>query len=347
MTSTAEYYDSKICGKIEKLNQLNYLRWVTRMRHHFTATQCLSIVLGEEPCPPLAQPEAPGQNDVQTTEAHQSWIEKDGRAMGTLLGACSQEIAIHIESSTSSADMWKVLAGIANSADTETGRDLLFREFIDIKAIPGEPLSNFFGKLLETVGLLAGTDHQISPYHHRTQLLRNLPSDYDMIRTVIEDKIPQPTIQSIIETLKRTERELDTKKKKVISTNTSATSETALYAGQTQARRGRGGYYRGSRGTNGRFTNHRSTPYASAGTRNCYTCGKPGHRAAQCPQTRIECFNCGDTAHRAIECPHETLTQEQARRGRSAYSGYLDRKAAKANLAEESENKEPTGEHPL
>ena len=42
----------------------------------------LSIVLGEEPCPPLAQPEAPGQNDVQTTEAHQSWIEKDGRAMG-------------------------------------------------------------------------------------------------------------------------------------------------------------------------------------------------------------------------------------------------------------------------
>ena len=218
-----EYYESKICGKIEKLNQLNYLRWVTRMRHHFTATQCLSIVLDEEPCPPLTQ--TPGQNDAQTTEAHQSWIEKDGRAMGTLLGACSQEMAIHIESSTSSADMWKVLAGIANSADTETGRDLLFREFIDIKAIPGEPLSNFFGKLQETVGLLAGTDHQISPYHHRTQLLRSLPSEYDIIRTVIEDKTPQPTIQSIIETLKRTERELDTKKKKVTSTNTLATSE--------------------------------------------------------------------------------------------------------------------------
>ena len=67
--------------------------------------------------------------------------------------------------------MWKILAGIANSADTETGCDLLFRESIDIKAIPGEPLSNFFGRLQETVGLLVGTDHQISPYHHRTQLL--------------------------------------------------------------------------------------------------------------------------------------------------------------------------------
>ena len=246
MTTTgAEYYESKICGKIEKLNQLNYLRWVTRMRHHFTATQCLSIVLGEEPCPAL-------QDNAQTTAAYQSWIEKDGRAMGTLLGACTQEMAIHIESSTSSADMWKILAGVANSADTETGRDLLFREFIDIKAIPGEPLSNFFGRLQETVGLLAGTDHQISPYHHRTQLLRNLPKEYDMIRTVIEDKTPQPTIQNIMETLKRTEKELDTKKK-VISTNTSATSEAALYAGQTHwpAQRGRGrgrGWYRGSRG---------------------------------------------------------------------------------------------------
>ena len=78
MANTTEHYESKICGKIEKLNQLNYLCWVTCMRHHFTATQCLSIVLGEEPF----------LDDVQTT-AHQSWIEKDGRAMGTLLGASS------------------------------------------------------------------------------------------------------------------------------------------------------------------------------------------------------------------------------------------------------------------
>ena len=141
------------------------------------------------------------------------WIEKDGRAMGTLLGFCTQEMAIHIESSKSPADIWKILAGIANSADTETRRDLLFREFIDIKAIPREPLSNFFGKLQETVGHLAGTDHQISPYHHRTQLLRNLPVEYDMARTIIEDKSPQSTIQQILKTLKQTEKELDTRKR--------------------------------------------------------------------------------------------------------------------------------------
>ena len=212
--------------------------------------------------------------------------------MGTLLGACSQEMAIHIESSSSSADMWKILAGIANSADTETGRDLLFREFIDIKAIPGEPLSNFFGRLQETVGLLAGTDHQISPYHHRTQLLRNLPREYDIIRTVIEDKTPQPTVQNIMETLKRTEKELDTKRK-VISTNTSATSEAALYAGQThsgwQAQRGRGrGWHRGSRSnfsTGSRFSNT-GRPHISS---NATTVDEKdiGLKTANPPQSRI------------------------------------------------------------
>ena len=162
---TTEYYESKVCGKIEKLNQLNYLRWATRMRHLFTGTKCLPIVLGEEQCPPI------DHNDVQSTRIYQSWIEKDRHVTGTPLGFCTQEMAIHIESSKSSADMWKILAGIANSADTETGRDLLFREFIDIKAIPREPLSNFFGKLQETVGLLAGTGYRISPYQHCTQLL--------------------------------------------------------------------------------------------------------------------------------------------------------------------------------
>ena len=94
------------------------------------------------------------------------------------------------------------------------------------EAITGEPLSDF-GRLQETVGLLASTDHRISPYHHRAQLLRNLPTEYDMIRTVIEDKTPQPTIQHIMGALKRTEKELDIRKK-ATSTNTSATSELAL-----------------------------------------------------------------------------------------------------------------------
>ena len=52
--------------------------------------------------------------------------------MGTLLGACPQEMAIHIEGSKSPEDMWRILAGTANSADTETGRDLLFRELLTL-----------------------------------------------------------------------------------------------------------------------------------------------------------------------------------------------------------------------
>lgn len=31
-TMTTEYNEFKICGKFDILNQLNYLRWITRMR---------------------------------------------------------------------------------------------------------------------------------------------------------------------------------------------------------------------------------------------------------------------------------------------------------------------------
>ena len=146
-----------------------------------------------------------------------------------------------------------------------------------------------------------------------------------MIRTVIEDKTPQPTIQNIMETLKRTEKELDTKKK-VISTNTSAMSEVALYAGlgkthHWQAKRGRGrGLHRGSRNnftTGSHFSNHRSIPYAI----KYYNCGRVGHRAKDCQSSTSTqvCFNCGENNHYTDNCPHDTITKEQSRKGRTAY----------------------------
>ena len=84
----------------------------------------------------------------------------------------------------------------------------------------------------ETVGLLTDTDHAILPHQRRAQLLRNLPNEY-IIRTIIEDKKPSPSISETIETLMRTEEELNDKNE-VTSANSMATSETALYAGSTQ-----------------------------------------------------------------------------------------------------------------
>ena len=193
-----EYFNSKYVGNIEKLGRLNYLQWSNRMRAYFVATGCSCIVLSEEACPPAG-------GSGRAADAYQTWLEKDGKAQCALLGSCTPPMAIHIENLRTSSDMWKALAGVANSAETETGRSLLYRRFTNIKAIPGNPLSDFFGKLQETVGLLAGTDHAIPPHQHRTQLLRNLPDEYNVIQTIIEDKSPPPGISDIIETLMHTE----------------------------------------------------------------------------------------------------------------------------------------------
>ena len=112
-----EYFNSKYAGNIEKLRRPNYLQWANRMRAYFPATGCLQIVLGEEACPPVGN----------VGNAQQIWLEKDGKAHCALLGSCTAPMAIHIENLRSSSDMWGALAGIANSADTSTGRSLLYR----------------------------------------------------------------------------------------------------------------------------------------------------------------------------------------------------------------------------
>lgn len=74
----------------------------------------------------------------------------------------------------SSSDIGRALTGIANSAEAETRP---YRRFTNIKAIPGDSLSDFFGKLQEIVRLLTDTDYATPPRQHRTLLRRNIPDE--------------------------------------------------------------------------------------------------------------------------------------------------------------------------
>lgn len=326
-----DIFRSKYCGDIPKLNNTNYLQWSSSMLDHFGACGNADIIQGTNKCPE-------GEDKVEEGKA---WEIKDSQARGAIKGSCTISMRTHIEKTKTSAEMWTILEGHANSANSIKGRTALTDKFRATIPIPGEPLSNYIGKLAEIRDLLVGTTHEISDWMFQQQLLHNLPPMYNTTKEIIENKEVVPKTQEIIDILKR--RELDLLRQSVMSNNSWSTTENALYnasktyGGSSENRRnnfkdarGRGypiressrglisGGYQGSfRNINNSNRNYRTLPYQNV---ECFGCGKKGHKLPNCPNKK--CFSCGETTHQAQNCPYSSLTQEQARNGRIAYTSW-------------------------
>ena len=253
MSSTAETFTLKTCGKIDKLTEYNYLPWSSSMKDHFDAYSRLSIVLGEYTCPPK-------ENDSEYKE----WKKQDAWARATIKGACIGELRNHIERIETSAEMWKILESYANSATSINGRARLANHFDRLRIAQGKTVSEYIGELTAIRDQLSGTDQEISDRTFKNKILKNLPPTYSTVKAILEYREIPATTQEVIEAIKNTEAELrDT----VASQNTAATSESALYTNELESFRGgpsrggsfRGGSFRGRGAFTKRFDNRNKT----------------------------------------------------------------------------------------
>jgi hypothetical protein len=307
------------------------------MMNHFAACKLKSFVLTQVP------PENDPNEDNYDSDIWEEWDAQDAKARGAIMGACTAAMRTHIEKVDTSKAMWTILARHANSADSEKGRAVLVHQFQAIRAVTGEPLSNYIGKLTEIRDSLKATTHEIPEHMFREQLLNHLPEIYNTTKQIIENKDVRPTNQEIIDILMR--RELDLVRS-VTSGNSSATSESALYSSTPHYRGSYAPRYRGNRRGGGRGYNSdfRSFPYTHPSELTCYSCGKKGHRARECPQRFSGCFSCGDPLHASRDCPHTSLTPEQARKGRTAHLNWFRNRpanpGASANLGQDIQGPE-------
>ena len=302
------------------------------MIDHFDSERYLDVVLGTKQCPPLTEP-----------EPYEKWKGNDARARAILKAACSDELRSHIEKIGTSAEMWKILEGYANTASSVKGRERLLNYFERLKPQPGGSISKFLGEITSIKDQLKGTDQDISDRTFRNKILKNLPNlpQYAMVKTLLDHEKTPSTTQEIIEMLKDTEIELE---ELVTSQNTAATSESALYTNTNMTNlgdrgpgsfRGRGqfrgrGSFRGGSGVPIRRFDYRNSPYPAGGDPTaCYVCGKRGHRASDCYHNRKTCFSCGETTHTSQDCKYTTLTQEQAKKGRGAFATWTIQKNSK------------------
>ena len=97
--------------------------------------------------------------------------------------------------------MWDALQTAFDTTQTAVGRQTIWDQFASSVPVPGEPIGNWFSKLLDMMTRLEGTDEALPEMSVRTQIFRNLPpSFFPAIQR--EQMAPTTPIRTVMENLK-------------------------------------------------------------------------------------------------------------------------------------------------
>ena len=356
-------YHSKHAGEIPYLDHTNYHLWSSGIRIHLEAIGAFDIVVDNHPTTPIpihptVIPPTTGEatatvvhtadeaDTVNSNSARGPEERKtEAKAKGVIVGSCSDSVKLYLAGAKTAKDMWKILKDRMDSSTTSKGRSALRKQFWDLRPVAGRPLIEYISGLSALRYQLAGTEQKIDDEAFREQLLSSLPSGYDNLVEILNEQETSLSVEDVIRKIQQSEL-VRARRTSAVSANTAGVSGEALLAG-----RGRGAF-RGGRG------NHRATPYPTRFAGACNHCGEIGHKAVQCPKRMpnssgssqsvpMSCFSCGEQGHGTRFCPYQSLTQQQAAKGRETFAKWRARsgptRAALAATSKDVSDAQPPG----
>jgi hypothetical protein len=301
-------------GVMDKLTAINYPKWRNAFIVLLRSMNALRIVQGEESEP------TPG-NSATAKAASADFEKRSGQAASAILMSCSDAIAPYLEGMQDPHEMWNTLAERFDSTRNTIGRTTILRQFQNARPVNGEPIANYFGRLLNYKFQLEGTNEAISDSAIKTHIFTTLPDDFNI---TIQFLMLQPeqnlSINDVMDALRESDETRRLMRQShslrtVTDSNSSATSGDAL------------------------FTERQAI--------FCSLCRKSGHLLENCWRRRqrtgpgqnnnrhrisknITCYYCGEQGHIRNNCP-TALRGEQART--RSYSKTSDQPRATASLA--------------
>lgn len=229
---------------VERLDVDNYATWETRMRFLLISKGLWSAVQDNERVNPETDQKALALIGLYVKEHHLP-----------LLKRCS-----------TAREAWQQLAAVYQ-AKSNARKLQLKKELAQLKMSPEEPLTKFAARGNDIQDQLRAAGHEISDQEVAWAVLAGLPTDYDMMVTVLTATETDMSLENILPKLLQVEQQQKFERP----------DEKALYI------KSHGGFGRRSNGNNsGGQHNASGSGQHRADSRACFYCGKAGHIKKDC-----------------------------------------------------------------
>ena len=188
-----------------KLNGNNYHAWSDNMMSALQARLLWLIVDGQRPSPPKPPTDPPVDNTtnkplpfssddykewIHLRNEHIQWLESDLAAMGLMRGAIEYGQREHIQSATSSKDMWDRLRQFHVTQRQDTNIHYYFQELYLKKWDERTSMSDHIGSFLNLKCRIAEAGHKLDDILIIYAIFHSLPRSniWDVVKQNLLDK---------------------------------------------------------------------------------------------------------------------------------------------------------------
>jgi len=177
--AAAEKVFKRSLGTIALLNYANYASWKEDCEQVLHGIKAWRIVMNEEEEP--ENPEGMTKAAIHGRKAYEDFTTRRAQAGAIIYGSCSPGAKTHLKGVRDPARMWELLKENMDTANTKVGRLTLFREFSQLRPVPGDPISVYVSRLLDITNQLAGTPEAVSEMILRNHIFTTLPEMFKSV----------------------------------------------------------------------------------------------------------------------------------------------------------------------
>ena len=229
---------------IAMFNGVGFHTWQVKLKGHLMKKGLWSIITTE------------GENLTVAQQCERQM--KDEKALGILLTSVADDIVHHLDQATTAKTAWETLERTFG-AKSKHSKISLKMQLYGLTMHENESLSSLVNRLKSICTQLSYIECNIDKDDKIAVLLKSLPMQFENIVTVLKEKEPIPSLESIIHSLQEEDN------KHTHNEVTSSTSSQALYVSTS------------------RF-------------KPCKHCGKTNHTSLNCFKIK-KCVKCGKMGH--------------------------------------------------